>query len=221
METSTEDRKAVAQSDIKVAMTDALKLLGNSIYQISRVRRKRVLKACNPDMANLAGNNSLFKESAPQMFGAGFEKNIKERAEALKVLHKSGQMANQQNQKFFSTEPSFVPPKKWWQLQFQGERGEPPVQPHRTEVQQRRSTQRDHIEPVKSLEPQRDNVTLAQTHTLHTFFNQKFAIKGLNLTELLRKVQRGANVHSKKQKEQNISFTIGKQSHRISGSFSV
>ena len=82
MEAVLDDSKQVSWEDFKMASTDALRLLGNAVYQMSRLRHKRVLKACNPDLANLADNHDLLKETPPQLFGAGFEKNIKDMAEA-------------------------------------------------------------------------------------------------------------------------------------------
>ena len=68
---------------------DALKLLGNAISSTSKIRRKRVLKACNPDIQDLAEEESLFQEAGPNLFGQDFEKKMKERAEAVKILSKS------------------------------------------------------------------------------------------------------------------------------------
>ena len=78
-EAASDKSSNLSEEDVKVAAADTLKLLGNAVYQISRLCRKRGLKSCNSDMANLADNSELFEEAAPQLFGAGFEKNIKER----------------------------------------------------------------------------------------------------------------------------------------------
>ena len=75
--------------DIHSLALDALQLVGNAVCQTSRIRRKRVLKICNPDIANMAKREEFFTESAPFQFGDGFETKMKERAEVVKVLHKS------------------------------------------------------------------------------------------------------------------------------------
>ena len=68
---------------------DALKLLGNASSQISKVRRKRVLKVCNPDLTSLVEKEDLFVEAALSLFGNQFATKMKDRAEAVKILHKS------------------------------------------------------------------------------------------------------------------------------------
>ena len=75
--------------DIHSLALNALQLLGKAVCQTSRIRRKRVLKICNPDIANMAKREEFFMESAPFQFGDGFETKMKERAEVVKVLHKS------------------------------------------------------------------------------------------------------------------------------------
>ena len=77
-------------------VNDALKLLGNAIASTSKIRRKRVLKACNPNIQDLAEEESLFEEAGP---GPKFETKMKERAESVKILSKSQQ--GQGQRKFF------------------------------------------------------------------------------------------------------------------------
>lgn len=67
---------------------DSVRLLGNASAQISRTRRKKVLKTLNSDLLDLAEEDELFKEAAPNLFGEGFEKRMRERAESVKLLSK-------------------------------------------------------------------------------------------------------------------------------------
>ena len=68
------------------AITAAITFVGNASSHISKLRRKKVLKELNPDLQDLAGDDTLFKVAAPKLFGTGFEKTLKERAEAMKLL---------------------------------------------------------------------------------------------------------------------------------------
>ncbi len=94
---------------------DALSLLGNSISHTSQIRRKRVLKVCNPDKSSLADRNELFTKAPPMLFGEGFELKMKERAEALKVLHKSQttstQLTQSQRKPYFQNNHPSYPTK--------------------------------------------------------------------------------------------------------------
>lgn len=95
----TEQESKILHRPPEEAIDDALKLLGNAFSQTSKVRRKRVLKACNPDIQDLAEEESLFKEAGPDLFGPEFEKKMKERAESVKILSKSQGTSN--SKKFF------------------------------------------------------------------------------------------------------------------------
>lgn len=97
----TKSEGAMELGEANQAVSDALRLLGNANTQISRLRRKRVLKTCNPDIANLADRTDLFKESAPHLFGEGFELKMKERAEAVSVLQKSSKSYQHPQSRFF------------------------------------------------------------------------------------------------------------------------
>ena len=89
------ERNQFTPEEVKSRAIDTLKLLGNSIAHTSQIRRKRVLKICNPDISSLAENKELFAKAPPMLFGEGFENKIKDRAEALKVLHKGQSSAPQ------------------------------------------------------------------------------------------------------------------------------
>ena len=78
----------LSPADAKDRAIDALTLLGNTIAHTSQIRRKWVLKVCNPDITSLAENKDLFTKAPPMLFGKGFENKMQDRAEALKVLHK-------------------------------------------------------------------------------------------------------------------------------------
>ena len=65
---------------------DIITLLGNAVGQTSKNRCKRVLKAY---MQELADDEELFAEAAPNLFGPKFETKMKERAESVKLLRRS------------------------------------------------------------------------------------------------------------------------------------
>ena len=69
-------------------LEDAITLLGNAVGQTSKIRRKRVLRVCNPDIQDLADEEVLFAEAAPNLFGQNFETKMKERAESIKLLRR-------------------------------------------------------------------------------------------------------------------------------------
>ena len=98
--------------DVKIKAVDTLRLLGNAVAHTSTIRRKRILKVCNPDIVSLADNRELFEDAAPSLFGKGFETKMKDRAEALKVLHK-GQSTTQYTRKIFfrGSRPPTYPPR--------------------------------------------------------------------------------------------------------------
>ena len=83
--------------DPKEMVMDALTLLGNAVTQTSKVRRKRILKICNQDIQDLAEEEDLFLEASPNLFGREFEKQMKERAESVKLLSKSQQRSGSQS----------------------------------------------------------------------------------------------------------------------------
>ena len=82
--------------EVKGKAIDALRLLGISIAHTSKIRRKRVLKVCNPDISSLADDQDLFEKAPLMLFGEGFETKIKGRSEALKILHTASAQPKQQ-----------------------------------------------------------------------------------------------------------------------------
>ena len=56
-------------TEVEEITKDALMLLANASSQISKVRRKRILKVCNPDLSGLVEKEELYTEAAPALFG--------------------------------------------------------------------------------------------------------------------------------------------------------
>ena len=113
--------------DAVASLHDALRLVGNASCQISTIRRKKVLKALNPEIQDLAAEEEHFREAAPQLFGNGFEKVMKDRAESIKILQKASKTSlPQQQKKLFSKRPLHCPPKRQRPEPWQQE-GQPAV----------------------------------------------------------------------------------------------
>lgn len=85
--------------EARAALEDSVHLLGNASANLSQLRRRRILKSVNPELADLA-EEDLFKTSAPNLFGAGFEQKMKERAESVKLLEVA-KPQSLQSRKFF------------------------------------------------------------------------------------------------------------------------
>ena len=81
-----------------VALSSAITLLGKASAQVSRLRRKKTLKAVNPEIQDLA-EEDIYSRAAPLLFGEGFEKRMKERTESLKIL--SAAKTSQQLKQYF------------------------------------------------------------------------------------------------------------------------
>ena len=58
-------------------MKTALTLLGNASANLSKERRKLVVKDLNKDAGSLAEEDDLFTEASPMLFGEGFEQMLK------------------------------------------------------------------------------------------------------------------------------------------------
>ena len=67
----------------------ALKLLGNASANISIERRHKATTHLNPELSTLVQDEGSFKESAPLLFGKGFDQLAKEHIEAIKSLKKT------------------------------------------------------------------------------------------------------------------------------------
>ena len=73
------------ESAIEAAQT-ALKLLGNASCHLATERRRNALADLNPNLKEMAEEDSLYAEATPNLFGDGFSKKAKERDDELKVL---------------------------------------------------------------------------------------------------------------------------------------
>ena len=99
----------ISIDEAKEAVMESIQLLGNVSVGLSRLRRKRLLKSVNPDIADLAE-----EEAAPNLFGSGFEKKMKERAESIKLLSasKSSCPTSSSWHQFFQRGRPTAPPKR-------------------------------------------------------------------------------------------------------------
>ncbi len=103
---AADDDNPLAVEDAAHDIQEALRLIGNTSMQISTVRRKKVLKALNPEIQDLATEGRHFRDAAPQLFGSGFEKVMKDRAESIQILQKASKTASNSGQSY---------PKKFFQ----------------------------------------------------------------------------------------------------------
>ena len=101
-------------TEVEEITKDTLMLLGNASSQISKVGRKRILKVCNSDLSGLVEKEELYADAAPALFRDQFARKMKERAEAVKILHQSQSRHNQppRKQLFFRGGNPFQPQKR-------------------------------------------------------------------------------------------------------------
>uniref|UniRef100_A0A1X7UQI9 Uncharacterized protein n=1 Tax=Amphimedon queenslandica TaxID=400682 RepID=A0A1X7UQI9_AMPQE len=95
--------------DVRPLVTEAIQLLGNASANMSRLRRKKMLKSVNPDIADLA-EEDIFEAAPPNLFGSGFESKMKERVDSVKLLSAS-KATQPPNRKFFPKSRSTAPPR--------------------------------------------------------------------------------------------------------------
>ncbi|XP_064395485.1 uncharacterized protein LOC135342623 [Halichondria panicea] len=88
------------------AVKTALGLLGNALANLSKERRKLVVKDLNKDASSLAEDDEILTEAAPMLFGEGFEQKLKNHVEAVRCLRKSSTNSGGSSSQFFSREPS-------------------------------------------------------------------------------------------------------------------
>ena len=102
----------ISIDEAKEAVVESIQLLENASVGLSRLQRKKLLKSVNPDIANLA-EEEIFEEAAPNLFGAGFEKKMKERAESIKLLSasKSSRPTSSSRHQFFQRGRPTAPPR--------------------------------------------------------------------------------------------------------------
>ena len=105
-----DDSSSLSMDDAKSAVADAIRLLGNASAGMSKLRRKRILKSVNPDIADLA-EEDIFQSAAPNLFGSGFEAKMKERAESVKLLSSASRSIQSQLRKFFPRGCPTAPPR--------------------------------------------------------------------------------------------------------------
>ncbi len=96
-----EENVEAVERDPKEIVNDAIRLLGNAVGQTSKIRRKRVLKSCNPNIQDLADEESLFTGALPNLFGSEFERKMKDRAESVKILSRSQTPSSQSGSRVF------------------------------------------------------------------------------------------------------------------------
>ena len=80
-----EDGKNPSLEAARSAVSDAIRLVGNTSAGISRLRHRKILKAINPDIQDLT-DDDIFNEATPNLFGQRFEAKMKEWAEPVKLL---------------------------------------------------------------------------------------------------------------------------------------
>ncbi len=68
-----ENGEAISFDEVTCNVQEVLRLIGNASSQISTTRRKKALKALNPNIQDLVTEEDHFKESAPQIFGTRFK----------------------------------------------------------------------------------------------------------------------------------------------------
>lgn len=78
---------SISINDAKEAIMESIQLLGNVSVDMSKLRRKRILKSVNLDIADLM-DEKIFGEAASNLFHCSFEK-MKERVESIKLLSPS------------------------------------------------------------------------------------------------------------------------------------
>ena len=81
-----EDENYVVE-DARSDLTEALRLLGNALAQISRTQRKKVLRALNPNIRDVAEEEELY--AAPNLFREGLDQKMRDQAESVKLLSKA------------------------------------------------------------------------------------------------------------------------------------
>ncbi len=83
------------------AVQTALKLLGNASMSLNRERRKNVIRDLNTNLEEMAEDDSLFVDAAPQLLGDGFTKKAKVRDDELKCLSQASKKTNTKHSSFF------------------------------------------------------------------------------------------------------------------------
>ena len=80
-----EAQKGTLTSHLAAEVTKAaMMLLGNASAQMAKERRKKITKDLDKDLMSQAEDPEMFEEDAPLLFGASFEKKMKDHLESLK-----------------------------------------------------------------------------------------------------------------------------------------
>uniref|UniRef100_A0A1X7TSI1 Uncharacterized protein n=1 Tax=Amphimedon queenslandica TaxID=400682 RepID=A0A1X7TSI1_AMPQE len=98
----------MSNDEAKLAVSNAIRLLGNTTAGMLRLRRRKILKLVNPDISDLA-EEDIFQTATTNLFGAGFDVKMQERAEFLKLLATS-RTSQPQPKKFFQRGRPTAPP---------------------------------------------------------------------------------------------------------------
>uniref|UniRef100_A0A1X7UC19 Reverse transcriptase domain-containing protein n=1 Tax=Amphimedon queenslandica TaxID=400682 RepID=A0A1X7UC19_AMPQE len=117
------DGEELSVDQFKAALTTAVQLLGNASAQVSRLRRRKILKAINPEIQDLAYED-IFSSSAPYLFGEEFEPRMKSRAESLKILSSAKTPHSPRRNSFFEGAAP-LPPKEEATRNEEGSHGAP------------------------------------------------------------------------------------------------
>ena len=81
------DNPGITMEETRSTIVDAIRVLENGSARISRVRRRKVLKAVTPEFQDLAYED-IFGTAAPELFGSRFDAKMKERVNSMNLLHK-------------------------------------------------------------------------------------------------------------------------------------
>ena len=107
---------SLTQESALEASQMALKLLGNASGHMSTERRKNILANLNPRLTDMADEDGLYKDAAPNLFGEGFSKKAKERDDKLKVLRSARLQSDSKRQpnkdQFFRGSRPFGGPRR-------------------------------------------------------------------------------------------------------------
>ena len=104
----------------------ALLLIGNASAQTAKERRKKVTKDLNKDLVSLVEDPAMFEAAAaPLLFGASFEKKMKDHMESLKCLRQSmAPRSGYRSDQFFRGGRRQYPPRGGGSSSYRGRGGQ-------------------------------------------------------------------------------------------------
>ena len=104
------DWESASGEDVSMCVDGAIRLLGNASSRMATLRRESVLTDVNRSLLPLASSDELFANAPPNLFGADFAKQSKERVDQVKAIRSlkpsSASQSNkdhQPSQRFFRT----------------------------------------------------------------------------------------------------------------------